>query len=105
MVRRCKLIFTQHKNTYSKCLVLVEDTNFGIELEKTVVNKLPRQFQDINMKFMLLSRRMQIWIARVILSLLVKNIWFSRMDRQAIAGEIESILEDTQLNIEVMFDD
>ena len=75
-------------------------------LEKILINKLPGKFQDLNMhlEFLLLNRRVQVWIARVKLSLLIKNLSLGWMVRRAIADEIESIFEDTQQNIEVQLD-
>ena len=103
--------------TLLKYIILAGDMNFGIEIQKRLVNKLPGQFQDINMhlEFLLLSRRMKIWITRVKLADLMKDLWAGRWvgrnswieglpikKRQKIADEVVSIFEDLdQRNIEV----
>eukprot|EP00111_Clytia_hemisphaerica_P022846 TCONS_00067242-protein len=62
-IRNCA---TNRTKTILNYLVLAEDMHFGIEVERSLVSKLLRGFQNISMclEFLLLSRRMQVWIAR-----------------------------------------
>lgn len=93
--------------TLLRYLALTEDMQFGMHLQKILIGKLTGHFQHISMhlEFLLLSRRIQVWIARVNLSCLLKNLSFTWMVRMIIASEIESIFKDLdQQNIQVSFD-
>ena len=120
LLRNCSTINTRKILSY---LVLAEDMNFGIELERSLVYKLHRRFHYIGLylEFLLLSRRIQVWIARKKLADLLKELWvdpypsaiytFSNEKRvagikdcEAVHTEILSLFDDLgQCNIELTY--